>query len=91
MGGGTLRMEGEGGACHPRQAPGLPTAGRGVVGPQGQAVSPDPPGPSGLYPPATVMIPTKVVTLGGAGRIKTRSGLDAGGRLRTIRASLSRT
>ena len=73
--------------------PGLPAiAGRGDVGAPGvKPLTPDPSGPSRRDPLATVTITAQHSSRGGAGRIGTRSGLDAGGRLRTMRASLSRT
>jgi hypothetical protein len=83
--------EGEGDACHLRQAPGLPaTPAGGVVGAPGvKPFTPDPSGPSGRDSLATVTITTRRWVRGGAGRIGTGSGLDTGGRLRMIRASLS--
>ena len=67
-------MEGEGGACYLRQAPGLPaTAGRGVVGAPGSSrLLPIRPGPSVRDPLATVTITAHRLVPGGAGRIGTR-------------------
>ena len=48
-------------------------------GPRVKPFTPDPSGPSGRDPPATVTITTQGSMRGGAGRIGTRSGLDAGG------------
>jgi hypothetical protein len=87
-------MEGEGGACHLRQAsPGLPAIARprSRRAPGVQPFTPEPFGPSGRDSLATGTITAQRLMRGGAGRIGTRSGLDAGGRLRTIRASRSRT
>jgi hypothetical protein len=80
-------MEGEGGACHLRQAPGLPAiAGRGVVGAlESSRLLPI------RRPLATVTITAQQSSPGGAGRIGTPSELDAGGRLRTMRGFLSRS
>ena len=86
-------MEGAGGACPSRQAP-WPAGDsrpRSRRGPRVKPVTPDPCGPSGGQLYATVRIASQRASAGRAARIGTRSGLDAGGWLRTMRASLSRT
>jgi hypothetical protein len=87
-----VAIEGGGGACHLRQAPGLPAiAGRGVVGAPGSSrLLPIRPAPPDVTRLPRRRSPHKQSFPGGAGRIGTRSGLDAGGRLRTMRASPSR-
>jgi hypothetical protein len=87
-----LRTEGEGGACHLRQAPGLPAiAGPGVVGAPGSsrllAIRPAPPDVTRLPPRPSQPDDGCAEGSDGSGRV---AGLRLGGRLRTMRASLSR-
>ena len=71
--GGEVRVTWEGpwpaGDCRPRSR----------RGPGVKSFTPDPSGPSGRDPLVTVTITAQLSIRGGAGRIGTRSGLDAGG------------
>ena len=71
---------------HLRQAPGLQTIADRGGRTRGQAVHSRSHRPLRTHAACTAMISAQRSTRGGAGAIRTRSGLDAGGRLRTIRA-----
>jgi len=88
-----LSVEGEGGARHVWQAAGLPAiAGRGDVGAPGSSrllpIPPAPPDVTTRHRKRSMLNAKPAQGPGGSGRA---AGWTLGGRLRTIRASLSRT